>query len=592
MTVAPSVAEAEAMSLASVLTDTALRSAAGATYYARGAAYLARGLVKRLHATDSEVSAAVHGTERYAVRLWAKGRRLDWSCTCPLGEEGEACKHVVATGLAWLAGGASPPARSRKREPSPLEAFVRGAGTDMLAELILERTRTDADFETWLLSKAQQHGFRSDQALARAIEHALDLDAQLNYYETPTYVAKAEQAAELLESVCESGDHRAAVEYSEHALRLGFDAYEQIDDSDGGFGEVLNRIVEVHRRACEQAALPAEELAERLFELVMADHWGVVSVPAYARALGRKGRARFAEIVRRAWSALPELEPGRQPRAGSGNRYLLTGLMRDIAAESGDVDDMVAVEQRDLSFSGGFLRIAEILTGARRHDEALAWAERGLAAFPQERRGPLRDFVVGACLRRKQYDRALDLRWSEFEASPGLDTYDNLRASATAARAWPAWREKALALLRADAAKRQSSHWASGSSSVLVEIHLHENDLPAALAQARAGACHGELRMRLARACETDYPADAAEMYRGCLEGIIGRMNNAAYDEAAATLRKIGSLMRRLGQGAGFLDLLGTAMTRHKAKRNLMQRLEKVAAEARKAATNGGRQAR
>lgn len=556
---------------------------AGPTFYARGANYLARGLVKRLHATDGEVSATVHGTERYAVRLWARGGRLEWSCTCPLGEEGEACKHVVATGLAWLAGAASTATRARAREPSPLEAFVRGAGKEVLAELLLERTRTDADFETWLLGKAQHHGFRSDQALERALDQALELDDQLDYYETPTYVARAEQAAELLESVFASGDHRAAAEYSEHALKLGFGAYERIDDSDGAFGEVLNRITEVHRRACEQAALPAGQLAERLFQLVMADDWGVVSVPAYGRALGREGRARFAEFVRRQWSTLGELKPGSRALTGSGKRYTLTGLMRDIAAESGDVDEMVAVEQRDLSFSAAFLRIAEILTRARRHDEALAWAERGIAAFPNERTGALHDFVVAACLRRKQYDRALNMRWSDFQAHPGLDTYDNLKSCATAARAWPAWREKALALLRAGVAKRQSSPWAPGSKSVLVEIHLGENDLPAALAQARAGGCHAELWMRLAKACEADHPADAAEIYRGCLEGMIGRMNNAAYDEAAATLRKIGGLMRGLGQNAGFLRLLGDVMTRHKAKRNLMQRLEKVMAEARKA---------
>jgi uncharacterized Zn finger protein len=37
------------------------------------------------------------------VRLWAEDG-LVFSCDCPLGLDGEFCKHCVAAGLAWLEG--------------------------------------------------------------------------------------------------------------------------------------------------------------------------------------------------------------------------------------------------------------------------------------------------------------------------------------------------------------------------------------------------------------------------------------------------------------------------------------------------------
>ncbi|OGA04383.1 MAG: hypothetical protein A2W68_19270 [Betaproteobacteria bacterium RIFCSPLOWO2_02_64_14] len=94
-----------ARTLADRLTESALEELAGDRYFERGLEYFRHGAVSRLRAGEKEISARVRGSRPYAVRLWLDGRELDWDCTCPLGRDGECCKHLAATGLAWLAGG-------------------------------------------------------------------------------------------------------------------------------------------------------------------------------------------------------------------------------------------------------------------------------------------------------------------------------------------------------------------------------------------------------------------------------------------------------------------------------------------------------
>lgn len=91
--------------LADLITESTLEELAGDRYFERGLAYFRHSAVSRLRAGAKEISARVRGSRPYAVRLWLDGRELRWDCTCPLGRDGEFCKHLVATGLAWLAGG-------------------------------------------------------------------------------------------------------------------------------------------------------------------------------------------------------------------------------------------------------------------------------------------------------------------------------------------------------------------------------------------------------------------------------------------------------------------------------------------------------
>jgi uncharacterized Zn finger protein len=64
--------------------------------------------VKSAHMTDrlragSALSARFHGSRGiYGAQIDLAGRELKFGCTCPLANSRDACKHVIALGVAWL----------------------------------------------------------------------------------------------------------------------------------------------------------------------------------------------------------------------------------------------------------------------------------------------------------------------------------------------------------------------------------------------------------------------------------------------------------------------------------------------------------
>ena len=86
-------------------TEADLKIVAGPRSYDRGLDYLSQ--VKRLDFDGQEITATVYGSDAYEVCLTVDGDRgrdvvLAGDCSCPFGQEGNFCKHCVATGLAAL----------------------------------------------------------------------------------------------------------------------------------------------------------------------------------------------------------------------------------------------------------------------------------------------------------------------------------------------------------------------------------------------------------------------------------------------------------------------------------------------------------
>lgn len=567
--------------LADLVTESALEELAGDRYFERGLVYFRHSAVSRLRAGEKEISARVRGTRPYAVRLWLDGRELRWDCTCPLGRDGEFCKHLVATGLAWLAGGEDD-ADQAPTELQTIRAFLDAADKQTLVDLLVERASEDDDLSGQLLLSAQRTGHAAPGALKETIRKAFSFSGFVDYGEMRSFAARATPIPALLRECLKQGDARTAAQLSAEAMKRGVRALEHSDDSDGLLGSVLSDIAAVHLAAAKKGGLPPADLARSLFDLQAEDGFGFFSLEPYLRALGKEGLAAYRKLAVAAWKNIPALEPGARASGDAGRRYEIAGIVKTLARIDGDVDAMVDVLRRDLSQPYAYVEIAQTLSKAKRHDEALKWAEEGRRAFPDHLNGLLEDFLVAEYHRRKRHDDAIALRWARFSSHASLQAYQQLKQAADKAKAWEDWRGKALSALRPaqvqTARPRHLGDWVEPKSAVLIQIFLWEGAPKAAHEQARTTGCSVRLWLEIARALEKESAADAIAIYQEQIDPVVAQTRNHAYDEATKLVQRVRDLLAGAGKSADFAPWLNTVRARHKAKRNFMKRLDRVAA--------------
>jgi uncharacterized Zn finger protein len=257
--------------------------------------------------------------------------------------------------------------------------------------------------------------------------------------------------------------------------------------------------------------------------------------------------------------------------------------MESLAQESGDLEQLVAVMSRDLSHAYNYLRIAQVYRQARRHDQALEWAEKGLTAFPERTDGRLREFAAEEYHRRRRHDDAMKLMWAEFIERPYLETYRTLERHAKKAGNWPEWRDRALAEIRRRIAKAKDEsggltrhRWMQPKDdhSQLVEIFLYERDAEAAWREAQAGGCSDGLWLQLAAAREKEHPNDAAPIYVKQAEAAVSATRDGRYDESVELLVKAAGVMNRMDRSAEFVRNLEALRAKYKIKRNFIKLVE------------------
>jgi uncharacterized Zn finger protein len=574
-----------------------LRDLAGTRSFARGEVYFDEGAVRSLRDDGDGVKAVVQGTRRYRVRLEVEDGELDYDCTCPVGMDGEFCKHCVAVGLAWRERG-GPAERGGDEAVPPSETDLRdylaGLDKEELVTLLLDQAEEDERLERRLTLRAAAAapGGAELSVWKGALDEALQSDGYVHYREAYDYASGIGEVIESLEGMLRAGRAAAVIELAEHGLESLEESLGYVDDSDGWMGGHLRRLQELHLEACLQARPEPAELAERLFEWEMETDYDTFYRAAltYADVLGKTGLAAYRRLAEAEWAKVPALGPGDDDPERYGRRHAITAIMAAIAEAAGDFEALVAVKSRDLSQPYAFLELARLYRDKGEPEAALDWAERGWRAFPGgdkfgRRDERLRDFLAEAYQERGRGEEAVALMWEAFAEHPGLAAYRALEHHAGRAEEWPVRREQALALIRQRIAEKQAKPaepaekwgWMRDplrDHSLLVEVFLHEGDAEGAWREAETGGCSEDLWLALAKRREGDHPAEAAKVYERHVDGLLHNTGNRIYDEAVEFLGQIRALHERRGDEAAFGALVAGIRAEHRRKRNLMKLLD------------------
>ena len=558
-----------------------IRRHADARSLERGEEYFAEGRVGRLQPSGSGVvRTTVDGMQRYRVNLrLSDDGSLDFACDCPVGSEGAFCKHCVAAGLAWRAQPGEPK-QGKRIGRKELRAYLAAQTVDALVGLLLDAADGDARLRDRLLMAAATEGARATRlATFRAsIDGAVATRGFVSYSEMWDYASGIDDAIDGLERLLGEGVADDVVELAEYALSAVEAAMQEVDDSSGHMGGILERLQELHLKACRRAKPDRRALAERLFGWELHGDWDTFSgaVETYGRVLGKQGRARYRQFADAVWVDVPARAPGEE-RGYDGHRSAITRIMESLA---GDIDELVDVMARDLTSGYQFLRIAEACRAAERDDDALHWAKRGAAAFAESPDGRLVDFLADEHARRGDHAEATRLMWEAYARRPCLDAYRKLNERSEPAGDWAQRRSLALELMRERLSRedaRQAPLNAAGRArdrSELVRVFLWEDDLDAAWHEAGEGGCAPDLWLELAERRREHHPEDALEVYRALVDPTIERKNNDAYRRAVGHVHEIEALLSSLGRAEEFPIYVADLRARHQRKRNLVKLLD------------------
>ena len=88
--------------LKALLTASRIRSLASPTTIQRGQDYYARNRVRSVSTMPNGIRATILGQRVYIVELTAIANSLGHHCSCPMGEQGDFCKHCVAVTISFL----------------------------------------------------------------------------------------------------------------------------------------------------------------------------------------------------------------------------------------------------------------------------------------------------------------------------------------------------------------------------------------------------------------------------------------------------------------------------------------------------------
>jgi len=519
--------------------------------------YFRDGRVTLSERREDGFDARAEGTASYRLWLRADGGRLDWACTCPAAENGGFCKHLVAGALAWLGGDDD----DEPTEPEQsLHSALQAQPAERLADWLYQAALDDPALARSLRLRLSGGAAELKKALGAMLRKRGFLDWQRSM----AFAQRLQEPLALLTDQLQR-DPSLCLELTEYALKRLLRIYAEADDSGGSIGDAMHEFAGLHARAAAAAQVTPRKFADRLYTLKREDEWNLFPLASYWEALGTEGREHYAGHIEAEFAAL-----GNTPASSSDTSAWLaeapiTQRYEELARVRGDFEALLRVLMRNLGSGHGYQRIVAACREYGHDSMALAWAQRGLEAYPDWR--GMRTLAAGELERAGRVDEARDLLWAEFVNRPGTESWQRLREAWD--EKWPGVRRQALASV---AERERQLEDGRRDVTLRLELLRRDGDLETARRLAlEQSANAGELQA-LAKALSRTHPVDASCLIRRAVDAQLPSANARSYHSL------IPHLMRavELDPGPATTRWLTEIRQRYKARRKLIGLMDKA----------------
>jgi hypothetical protein len=451
-----------------------------------------------------------------------------------------------------------------------LDAFLDRLDADALRALVrrlVDRDPAAARIVAVRAASTSERGKAAEKALVATVSKALAASGFVDYRRSFEVARNADEVLDELEAHLDSG----AADLARPALLRALTRLRKVslsaDDSAGVIGAACHRAADLHARSCRDGNPERVKLARWL--VAFRDEspgWPETPLAAYVDAFDERALAAYREGV-------GQLDDATDPSDGWRRRQV-DRMLLELADHDGDVDR--AVELLSRGEHTQYAAIVERLRHHDRHDEAIDWIDRGVAAGRVSGRfGPPHDFwldpldVADTYLGLGRVDEAIEVMRRQFLAQPGHRTLTQLLAVARRAGREAGERAWAIAAVEELAARPTGPRGAP-----LVEIALAEGELDAAWSAAeRFGA--GAMWQELADASRDTRPRAAGDLHRADLERRLDRPDTRAYPVIARQLVTVRDLYQRAGDAAEFEEYLRELKATYSRRTALMAALAK-----------------
>jgi len=591
--------------------------------FTRGRAYFREGRIHDTVLRETTIEAMCDGSDDLPYRVQTtiplredRDETLHTAfCTCP---RGGFCKHIVALCLAWI----DDPGRFVELPPLA-DVLNDRSGEDLIA-LIVRMVGRYPDLERLVLLPTPGSPGEGSANEPTVDERIIRQQARSAFVAVDRWDwhAAAGSISELY-PLMELGRSYVDVRHWADALTVYTTVAEEacevlleFNDEESEIGSLIAACA-MGLVACfdAQAELPveqklSEELRERLIQ-ALYDIWRFDVIEVGGIDLAQEGPESIARNITDEERAMVEgwLREERptdwgkrmvvefqimlREHAGLDDEQLL-GIYReaelwdDVAGmllQLDRVDEAVAIAARHVTAPHSFLAFANALIQRGGDHVAQAITLVDDRVWEAEGKNPghdvqLQDWLVARLSEHQRPREALAIAERRFKAQPSMKTWQAVQSTATLTGQAPeVWRDLRPALL---AQLRKQKAW-----STLMDIHLKDGEVADAIDA--YGKRNDQVRtdrwytpawsaldqdVRLAAACEADFPDQAVAIYRLKADGMIANRQRASYTMAAEYLARVKATLERHGRADEWNALIAEVRTTNKTLRALGEELD------------------
>ena len=389
---------------------------------------------------------------------------------------------------------------------------------------------------------------KQSDPLEQAIELVLAPGTFISYGAASSFVDDVQNVASDIEKIIKREPERAAL-LLETFIGACHEKAEEIDDSTGNFGMLVEDLFLDWIKACQAATHDPDETAKLLLSWMEDDPYGFCHNldRQVVKVLDRKGLEAFIGQIRVKFESAPS-------RDAEYARRKWGGVLKTLLAGQRDVEAYIALCERTELNVQDCLAIAKIYQSRKRPENALTWVERGLAIASSDNRRSFGDHELHQMQRALlakmgRPGDALQSAWAEFEEYPSTITYKELMCYVPT-KEKKAWHQKAMQVSEKGNLTSQIELWLKKK-----EIDRLVSRLRKVTGQELEDLSHYTAEP-LARKLERTHPGISARVYCALCMRIINAGKSTNYDAALDNIERAKKCYDKAGLNADWQSVV------------------------------------